>query len=191
MGTKTTISDILAVNDHEFLVDERDSKGRADAVGSKAGFKKLFIVDLQFAHDVSGVVGGANLAPHTLAKTLFLDLVGALTAAPASLDPTAIPAKLEGITFGQDVTSTDPLTHVTVKKHTLFVGNDNDFLATMTPPVGTGDNPNQFFVFAFTEADLPLYVPQQFRAADDEGDRDTDHERDHGDDRDGRHDGGR
>ena len=52
-GTKTTISDILAINDHQFLVDERDSKGRADAVGSKAAFKRLYIVDLQVAHDVS------------------------------------------------------------------------------------------------------------------------------------------
>ena len=30
------------INDHQFLVDERDSKGRADAVGSKAAFKKLY-----------------------------------------------------------------------------------------------------------------------------------------------------
>ena len=45
---------LLAINDHEFLVDERDSKGRADAPGFQAGFKKLFRIDLQFAHDVSG-----------------------------------------------------------------------------------------------------------------------------------------
>jgi hypothetical protein len=190
--TKTTISDIVAINDHEFLVDERDSKGRADAVGSKAGFKKLFIVDLQFAHDVSGVSGFtgpasapiANIAPFAVAKTEFLDVVKALTAAPASLDPTQIPAKLEGITFGQDVTYTDPVLHVPVTKHTLFIGNDNDFLATLAPPVGNGDNPNQFFVFAFDDTDLPFFAPQRFHRADDDGDQDGDH--DHG--RDGDHD---
>ena len=80
-----------------------------------------------------------------------------------NLDPTQIPAKLEGIAFGPDVTYTDQTTHQTTTKHTLFLGNDNDFLATLTPPVGNGDNPNQFFVFAFTEIDLPFFVPQQFR----------------------------
>lgn len=182
-ATKTTVSDILAINDHEFLVDERDSKGRADAVGSKAGFKKLFIVDIQGAHDVSGVTGvtgsTANIAPFALAKTEFLDIVSALVTT-AGLDPTQIPAKLEGITFGPDITSVDPATHESVARHTLFVGNDNDFLATLIAPVGTGDNPNQFFVFAFSDVDLPGYVAQRFHRADDDdhdGDRDRDHDR--------------
>jgi hypothetical protein len=177
-GTKTTVSDILAINDHEFLVDERDSKGRADTIGSKAGFKKLFIVDIQSAHDVSAITGFtgtasapvANIKPYILTKTLFLDVVNALTAEPANLDPTQIPAKLEGIAFGPDVTSVDPVTRRPVTRHTLFLGNDNDFLATLTPPVGTGDNPNQFFVFAFTDVDLPFFEPQRFRnAGDDDG----------------------
>ena len=191
-GTKTTISDIVAINDHEFLVDERDSKGRADAVGSKAGFKKLFVIDLQFAHDVSGISGFtgpasapvATIAPFAVTKTEFLDVVHALTSAPTSLDPTQIPAKLEGITFGQDVTYTDPVLHTQVTRHTLFIGNDNDFLATLAPPVGNGDNPNQFFVFAFDDADLPFFAPQRFHRGDD----DDDHDGDRGHGRDGNHD---
>jgi hypothetical protein len=169
-GTKTTISEILAINDHQFLVDERDSKGRADAPGSKAAFKKLFIVDLEFAHDVSNLTGAAAIAPFALAKTLFLDIVNGLRIAPASLDPTQIPAKLEGIAFGDDVTYTDPATQQAVTKHTLFVSNDNDFLATFDGK----DNPNQFFVFAFDDADLPDFVPQRFhqRSDDDHDDRD-------------------
>jgi Esterase-like activity of phytase len=175
LNTKTTISDIVAINDHQFLVDERDSKGRADAVGSKAGFKKLFIVDLNGAHDVSGLTGftgtvaapKANIGAFALTKTLFLDIVASLTT-DAGLDPTVIPAKLEGITFGPDISAVDPVTLKPVKKHTLFVGNDNDFLATLLPPVGTGDNPNQWFVFSFSDADLPGFVPQQF------GERDCD-----------------
>jgi hypothetical protein len=45
----------------------------------------------------------------------------------------------------------------------LWVANDNDFvLATQdTPPI---PNPNQFFVFGFTDAQLPGFVPQQFPA---------------------------
>src|SRR5262249_56017849 len=73
-NTKTTVSDIVAINDHQFLVDERDSKGRADAVGSKAVFKKLFIVDIDGATDVSGITGLmdppappiAKIAPYAL-----------------------------------------------------------------------------------------------------------------------------
>jgi len=177
-ATKTTVSDILAINNHEFLVDERDSKGRADATGSKAAFKKLFIVDIQGARDVNAISGTtgtkANIAPFAVTKTLFLDIVKSLTADPADLDPTQIPAKLEGIAFGADLTTTDPATNQTITRHTLFVANDNDFLATLSPPVGTGDNPNQFFVYAFNDADLPSYVPQQFQNGDDD-----DHEGQH------------
>ena len=172
MATKTTVSDIVAINDHQFLVDERDSKGRADATGSKAAFKKLFIVDLNGATDVSGITGvtsgKANIAPFTLAKTLFLDIVSALTT-DGGFDPTLIPAKIEGITFGPDLSTSNPLTHEIVTRHTLYIGNDNDFLATLAPPVGIGDNPNQWFVFSFADGDLPDFVPQQFDRFDDDG----------------------
>ena len=53
---------------------------------------------------MSGLTGAAALAPHAVPKTLFLDIVNGLTIAPASLDPAQIPAKLEGIAFGEDVT---------------------------------------------------------------------------------------
>src|SRR5215467_14151288 len=123
-GTKTTISDILAVNDHQFLVDERDSKGRADVPGSKAGFKRLYLIDLQFAHDVSNVSGMTstvpsvpNIAQYAVSKTLFLDVVAVLTSDPVNMAATAIPAKLEGISFGPDVIVGGAV------KHTIWVGN--------------------------------------------------------------------
>jgi hypothetical protein len=165
-GKKTTVSDILAINDHEFLVDERDSKGRADVPGSKAAFKRLYRVDIKFAHDVGGLSGKSNLAGWALSKTLFL--VEVLTSAPINLDPTAIPAKLEGISFGQDVSINGS------RKHTIYVANDNDFLASFDGK----DNPNQFFVFAFDDGDLPFYEPQEFRS-----ERDHDHDGDDHDDR--------
>lgn len=153
-GTKTTISDILAINDHEFLVDERDGKGRADTLGSKAAFKRLFRIDLQSAHDISSLSGQAAIAPFAVPKTLFLDIVDVLTSDPADLDPTIIPAKLEGISFGQDIVVNGAV------KHTIYVANDNDFTANFEGL----DNPNQFFVFAFDDTDLPFYVPQQFKS---------------------------
>ena len=51
--------------------------------------------------------------------------------------------------------------------HTLWVANDNDFL-TEVPDDNkvVVPNPNQFFVFGFTDADLAgsKLVPQQFRS---------------------------
>jgi hypothetical protein len=46
--------------------------------------------------------------------------------------------------------------------HTLWIANDNDFLlATLdTPPI---PNPNQFFVFGFTDADLGSTLMPQFK----------------------------
>jgi hypothetical protein len=149
-----TVSDITAINDHQFLVDERDGHGRADQ--SVAKFKQLNIIDLDGATDVSNVSGAANLAPLALGKTLFLDIVADLGTHGFAADQ--VPAKLEGISFGPDVVVNG------VTEHTLYVSNDNDFLATTTDDNGaTVENPNQFFVFAFTDADLPGLVRQQVK----------------------------
>lgn len=144
-----TASEIVAINDHEFLVDERDGKGLGD--GSMAVVKKLYHIDLTGAQEVSGISGAAPLAGTAVGKTLFLDVVATLNAQGISSDN--IPAKLEGVAFGQDIVING------VTKHTLYVTNDNDFTAT----VGGLDNPNQFFVFAVDSADLPGFVPQQIK----------------------------
>jgi hypothetical protein len=149
-----TISEVLAINDHELLVDERDGKGLGD--GSNASFKKLFRVDLTGAEDVSALSGAAALAPYAMAKVQFLDIVTALNA--HGISNRDIPAKLEGIAFGPDVVLNG------VSKHTLFVANDNDFVGHLVDSLhpNGADNPNRFFVFAFDATDLPTYVPQSF-----------------------------
>ncbi len=152
---KTTVSDIAAINDHEFLVDERDSKGSGDEP-AEAKFKKLFRIDLAGAADVSGLSGRERLAARAVRKTLALDIVAALTTGPAHLGAGDIPEKLEGITFGPDVTIDG------VREHTLWVANDNDFLAIVGHPQ-TVDNPSRFYVFAFDDSDLPGYVPEMAR----------------------------
>ena len=96
-------------------------------------------------------------------KFLFLDVVGKLSA--AGLDKRLIPAKLEGVTFGQEVVI-DGIT-----KHTLFISNDNDFLPAIADPLKLPTdptrasvlNPNQIYVFVFSDSELPGYVPQQFK----------------------------
>ena len=151
-----SVSDIVAVNEHELLVDERDGKGRGD--DSSAAYKKLYRVDLDGAEDVSGLEGEAMLAPKAVAKTLFLDLVATLEA--HGIAATEIPAKIEGLAFGPDLYVDGKI------EHTLWISNDNDFIGTVvdtTHPSGV-DNPNQFFVFAVDDAALPGYVPQPLDA---------------------------
>jgi hypothetical protein len=154
-----TVSDIVAVNAHALLVDERDGKGLGD--GSVAVFKRIFHVDLAQALEVSGLVGEASLAAAATPKNELADVVKVLNAhGIASAD---IPAKLEGLAFGPDVRIHGAL------KHTLVLANDNDFSATLTDtlhPNGV-DNPNQFFVFAFDDAALPGFEPQHFGDDDD------------------------
>ena len=140
-------SEILAVNDHEFLVLERDGKGLGD--GTAAAVKSIYKVDLAGAQDVSLLSGEAALLAKAPSKTLFLDIRAALMAfgIPAS----QIPAKLEGLAFGEDILVNG------VPQHTLYLSNDNDFV-----PGIAGDN--KFFVFSFGDSDLANLSLQQVSA---------------------------
>jgi len=148
-------SELLALNDHEFLVLERDGKGQGD--GSDAVVKRIFKIDLAGATDIgalnggAGIQGEANLLPYAVTKTLFLDLSAKLTA--AGIAPGAIPAKLEGMAFGADIVDGGKTWH------TLYVGNDNDFV-----PGDAG--PNRFYVFRFDANDLggSVFVNQSIAA---------------------------
>jgi Esterase-like activity of phytase len=155
LTTGSGVSEMLALNDHEFLVDERDGHGRAD--GSSAKVKQLFKIDLTGATDIGGM-DGTTAAGHTVAKTLFVDLVKSF--GQAGIDPTQVPAKIEGITFGDDIKQGK------TTLHTLWVANDNDFLTTVADPNGAQiPNPNQFFVFTFSDSDLggSKFVPQEVK----------------------------
>jgi len=176
------VSEILAINNHEFLVDERDGNGMGDTpaltdTASAAKVKKLYVIDLAGAQDVTSLSGDLSAFAVTKNATPFLDVVAKLTA--AGIDARLIPSKIEGIAFGQDVSING------VVKHTLYVASDNDFLATVADPLKLpGDptrksvaHPSQFYVFSFDDQDLARYMPQRFN-----DDHDRDHEReDHGD----------
>lgn len=148
-----TVSEVVAINGHELLVDERDGKGRGD--DTTAAYKMIYRIDLAGAADVAGLFGDANLAGKAVAKAPFLDVVAALTAQGISAKD--IPAKLEGLAFGHDLVVDG------ARVHTLWITNDNDFVGTVVDsshPNGI-DNPNQFFVFAVDSDALPGYAPQQ------------------------------
>jgi hypothetical protein len=140
------VSDIVALNDHEFLVDERDGKGLLD--GSSAKSKQVFKIDLAGAVDIASM-DGTQGAAHAVSKSVFLDLVDVLSKPPNNISRSQIPAKIEGLALGQDIDVNG------VIQHTLWIANDNDFV-----PDSAG--PSQFYVFGFTDADLngSVFVPQ-------------------------------
>lgn len=144
LTTGSGVSEIIALNDHEFLVGERDGKGLGD--GTAAVAKELFKIDLSAATEVSNLSGDLSTASATINKTSVLDVKAILVANGISADK--IPAKIEGLAFGEDVTVAGQLLH------TLFVSSDNDFLSTAVASGVTIANPSMFYVFGFTDADL-------------------------------------
>jgi len=152
ISTKTyNSSEILALNDSQFLVLERDGKGLGDFSNpgdpsSVAAIKQIYKIDLSGAAPITSS-GASELAKVAVSKTLFLDIKSAMVAAgiPAAL----IPSKLEGIAFGEDITVNG------VSKHTLYLANDNDFLSAVKASNGTAlsQYDNSFYVFAFDDSD--------------------------------------
>ena len=136
LTTGTGVSEITAINDHEFLVDERDGKGLGDGTAAKA--KTLFKIDLAGATDVTGLTS-AQAAAAAVRKTSFVDLVALFTA--NGIATTQIPSKIEGLAFGDDLVVNGTLTH------TLWIANDNDFVPSTS-------GPNNFYVLGVTDADL-------------------------------------
>jgi hypothetical protein len=154
------VSEILAINDHEFLVDERDGSGREANLpplqSTNAKTKELFKIDLATAADVSGM-DGLTATANAVSKKLFLNLVTVFEANGIAADD--IPSKIEGLAFGPDLQQGGKTTH------TLWVANDNDFFPNVLDVTGAPQlNPNQIFVFGFTDTDLSgsVFVPQKF-----------------------------
>ena len=132
-------NELLAVNDHQFLVIERDG-----AAGTAAAFKKLMLIDINGATDISGM---ASLSPNTgsvpgvtpVSKQPFLDLLSPTY----GLAGATFPEKIEGLAFGPDQPD---------GRRVLVVTNDNDFLVS---------NPNNFYVFFISPTALPGFQSQQ------------------------------
>jgi len=98
LTTGSGVSEIVALNNHELLVDERDGKGRGSDNDAKV--KQLFKIDLANAVDISNM-DGLTAAQNAVSKTLFLDIVQVL--GNNGITPDQVPAKIEGLAFGPDV----------------------------------------------------------------------------------------
>ena len=135
------VSEIVALNDHQFLVDERDGKGLGD--GSNAVVKQFFRIDLTGATDITGLTGAAAAAAAVPKSAAVVDLVALLGA--NGVTPANVPSKIEGLAFGADTTTT--LNGVSTTLHTLYVANDNDFVPNTS-------GPNTFYALGLSDADL-------------------------------------
>jgi len=133
------ISALLALNNNEFLVLERNNRGVGTGADNTAPFnKKVFKIDLSNATDVSGVTFASSGCPDgkvSKVPTPFLDL--ALNG-PAELAG-KVPEKWEGLAVGPRLNDGSYL---------MLAGTDNDYSVTQN------DSNVQFDVyFRLTDAD--------------------------------------
>ena len=109
------LSEILAVNDHEFLVLERDGKP-----GKEARDKRIVRIDIAEATDISAgthlPLKGLPEGVVPVKKQPFLDMLNPRH----GLAGRDFPAKLEGLTFGPNLPD---------GRRLLIVTSDNDFKA--------------------------------------------------------------
>src|SRR5262249_28756325 len=122
---------------------------------SEAPLSSLGAVNRTFRGDMP--MSQATSMRRAAAVLVFALIVVLQVARAACADSIHIPAKIEGMAFGPDV-----IFHG-VPMHRLYIANDNDFLAAVADKNNvTVDNPNPWFVFAFTDTDLPGFVQQPF-----------------------------
>src|SRR5262249_50516712 len=71
------VSEILAINDHEFLVIDRDNESNLQSPPQAPTRKKIYRINLDGATDVSGTASlpAAALSSGAVTKSLFIDLL--------------------------------------------------------------------------------------------------------------------
>lgn len=114
------VCEILAINDHEFLVVERDNRSNLQTPPQAPTRKKIYKIDFTGATDVSGIdslPAGALVGIVPVGKTLFIDLLDPVF----NLAPT-IAEKIEGLAWGPDLED---------GRHLLYVVSDNDLTLSL------------------------------------------------------------
>jgi hypothetical protein len=148
------VNEILAINDHEFLVLERDNRTLVPTPPNAAqtpNLKRIYRIDLAKPGltDVSNVDSlpqgalDASIVPVT--KTLFLDLLDpAYKVSATETIKNVIPEKIEGLAWGPDLKD---------GRHVLYVFSDNDLFPEL---------PTKIFAFAIDGAAAGIkYRPEQ------------------------------
>ena len=147
------VSEILAINDEELLVLERDNLSRLQSPPADPTRKQIWRINLDGATDVSDTIlpatGALPAGVQAVSKDLFIDL----------LDPdyglfNTIPEKLEGLTWGPDLPD---------GRHLLYVISDNDLTPTLATRIfAFAIDPEEAAVAAPTHAG-PMFAPGQVK----------------------------
>lgn len=154
------VNEILAINDHEFLVLERDNRTRLASPPTTPNLKRIYKIDvskngLQDVTDVSDVPSlpekGTDLAALNITavpKVLVVDLLKDVYKVDATLTiKDVIAEKPEALAWGPDLPD---------GRHVLYLLSDND----LNPNLAT-----QIYAFAIDGAQAGIdYVPQQIPA---------------------------
>ncbi len=123
------LNEIVAIDDSQFLVIERDG-----LIGAEAKFKKIMKIDLTGATEIQNEerLPADGLPDHIrpVSKQVFIDFLSP----EHNLSAAQIPEKLEGLTFGQPLRD---------GRNTLIISSDNDFNA---------DVPSLIYVFALPKS---------------------------------------
>ncbi len=133
------ISALLALNNSEFLVLERNNRGVGAGADNTAPFnKKVFKIDLGNATDVSGVTFASSPCPDGKVSKVPTPLLDLALNGPAELAG-KVPEKWEGLAVGPRLNDGSYL---------MLAGTDNDYSVTQN------DSNVQFDVyFRLTDAD--------------------------------------
>lgn len=143
------VSEILAINDHQFLVVERDNRSWLAPAPEAPTRKWIYKIDISGATDVSGTAqlpSGALPAGIVPAqKSLFINLLDP-DFGLQNRDAKAIAEKIEGLAWGPDLPD---------GRHLLYVISDNDLVP---------QNPTQIYAFALDAAllETPLNLQPQY-----------------------------
>ena len=156
-GRNIGLSAIAAINDHEFLVLERDNRGIGvdDPAGAGVvGSKRIFKIDIEGATDVSDMIlpaGDLPLDVRPVAKSadVFIDL-----AANSVLPNGQRVEKWEGLAIGPALKG---------GARVIVTGNDNDYSVTQT---GAGAQFDVFVDFAGNSVQRDLDQPTRLNGVD-------------------------
>ena len=147
--------EMLAINDHEFLVVERDNRSNLQSPPQAPTRKKIYKIDLTGATDVSGMdslpAGALPVGVVPVGKTLFIDLLDA----NLNLAPT-IAEKIEGLSWGPDLED---------GRHVLYVISDNDLSPTLATQIYSFAIDRSLLNFEEQLLPGPLYPPGQVKKA--------------------------
>lgn len=149
------VSEILAINDHEFLVLERDNRSWLAAQPQAPTRKKIYKIDIDGATDVSKTAmlpAGAlppGIVPVTKPTTPFIDLLDPDFGLNLN-DANAISEKIEALAWGPDLPD---------GRHLLYVVSDNDLNLTLATQIYSFAIDPSLLDFEKQFQPLPAYLP--------------------------------